>query len=82
MAILGVKYGGGTQFETDPIWSGYGGTVDADGFLIIEDASAGSFDPSTHMAKFANKCARQHKFIVFEHNLLKIPFFILKSVIH
>jgi SusD family. len=45
--MLGVKYVG-TQYETDPKWAGLNSTFDADGNLIVVDASKRHFDPSKH----------------------------------
>ncbi|MDO5979083.1 RagB/SusD family nutrient uptake outer membrane protein [Flavivirga spongiicola] len=46
-AITGIKYAG-TQFETDAPWNTLSVTLDADGFMIVDDVSARSFDANKH----------------------------------
>ena len=46
-ALLGIKYKG-TQYETDPLWAGMSASFDAEGYLVVEDASKRTFDPGKH----------------------------------
>ncbi len=46
-SLLGIKYLG-TEYETDPLWAGLSGPFDAEGYLIVEDASKREFDPKKH----------------------------------
>ncbi len=49
-SMRGIKYKG-TQWETDPRWAGLDASFDAEGNLILEDASKRQFGPNKHYLK-------------------------------